>query len=188
METMRIILKHNIISMIAIGIILFLGGFVWGSDTPAKTNGIYDFLHRFHGHTCGGSLMGARLGLAAKAVLERLGRVGKLKAEYFDHSCPVDGIQVTAGTTYGNGAITVHDNGVHRLILTDTKSGNQVEAMLSKEAIEKGEATRELHKKYQTFPKESPERAKLEQEIDNIFDWLCTADESEVVTVKILGQ
>jgi hypothetical protein len=74
------------------------------------------------------------------------------------------------------------------LILTDTKSGNQVEAMLSQKTIEKGEATRELHKKYQTLPKESPERAKLEQEIDNIFDWFRTADESEVATVKILRQ
>jgi hypothetical protein len=72
METLRIILKHNIISIIAIGIMLFSTGFVWGSDTPAKTNSIYDFLHRFHGHTPGGSLMGARLGLAAKAALERL--------------------------------------------------------------------------------------------------------------------
>ena len=185
---MIINLKHNIISMIAIGILLFSGGFVWGSDTPSEPNDIYSFLHRFHGHTCGGSLMGARLGMAAKAALERLGIEGELIAEYFDHSCPVDGIQITAGTTYGNGAITVHDNGVHRLILTDSKSGNQVEAMLTPKAFEKGEATRELRQKYRALPMESSERAKLEHEIDDIFEWLRNADESEVATVKIIKQ
>ena len=49
------------------------------------------FLHKFHGHTCPGSLMGLRLGLAAK---EALNAEGRMKAETFVLACPVDGIQV----------------------------------------------------------------------------------------------
>src|SRR5512136_1545214 len=55
------------------------------------------FLERFHGHTCPGSLMGLRLGMAAKEALKGS---GKLRAKCFALSCPVDGIQVGAGTTY----------------------------------------------------------------------------------------
>jgi formylmethanofuran dehydrogenase subunit E len=63
---------------------------------------VYTFLERFHGHTCAGSLMGLRLGVAAKEALKEN---GKLKAKCFVLARPVDGIQVGAGTTYGNKAL-----------------------------------------------------------------------------------
>ncbi|CAG1001339.1 partial formylmethanofuran dehydrogenase subunit E, partial [Anaerolineae bacterium] len=103
----------------------------------APDPGLYDFLARFHGHTCAGSLMGARLGLAAKVALKEAGGEGKLKARYFDHSCPVDGIQVAAGTTLGNKAMEVVNKNEHRLLLTAEKNGRQVEARLTRLAEEK---------------------------------------------------
>jgi formylmethanofuran dehydrogenase subunit E len=76
-------------------------------DTPPSE--AYALLETFHGHVCGGSLFGARLGGAAREALRATGGKGKLKAHYFDRSCPVDGIQVFAGTTTGNGAFAVTD-------------------------------------------------------------------------------
>lgn len=148
--------------------------------------GFYDFLHRFHGHTCAGSLMGARLGLAAKAALKAAGGEGKLKARYFDHSCPVDGIQVTAGTTLGNKAMEVVDKNEHRLILTAEKNGRQVEARLTKLAEEKAKPTRDLSKKARALPAGSPERQRLEKEVEGIYAWFRTAPEAEVVTVRVV--
>jgi len=170
-------------------VILLSGGTVhrcWGTDKSEETTDLYKLLHQFHGHTCGGSLMGARLGLAAKAALERIGIEGRLKAQYFDLSCPVDGIQVTVGTTYGNGAIEVEDIGDHRLLLTDEKSGHQVEARLKEQAMERGMTSRELLRKARGLRDGSPERQELEQIVEAIFTWFRIAPESEVVDVKII--
>lgn len=147
---------------------------------------LYDFLLRFHGHTCAGSLMGARLGLAAKAALKAAGGEGKLKARYYDHSCPVDGIQVTAGTTLGNKAMEVVDKNEHRLLLTAEKNGRQVEARLTKLAEEKAKPTRDLSKKARALPAGSPERQRLEKEVEGIYAWFRTAPEAEVVTVRVV--
>lgn len=152
----------------------------------APDPGLYDFLARFHGHTCAGSLMGARLGLAAKAALKAAGGEGKLKARYFDHSCPVDGIQVTAGTTLGNKAIEVMDKNEHRLLLTAEKNGRQVEARLTKLAEEKAKPTREISKKARALPSGSPERQRLEKEVEEVYAWFRTAPDAEVVTVRVV--
>lgn len=157
----------------------------WAVDDLA-TRGFYASLERFHGHVCAGSLMGARLGLAAKSALDRAGIQGKLKAQYFSLSCPVDGIQITAGTTYGNRALEVQDRHEHRLLLTDEKNGHQVEARLTATANEKALSTREINKKARALPVGSPERKKLEQNLETIYTWLKTAPEAEVVTVKLV--
>ncbi len=152
----------------------------------APDPGLYDVLARFHGHTCAGSLMGARLGLAAKAALKEAGGEGKLKARYFDNSCPIDGIQVAAGTTLGNKAMEVVDRNEHRLLLTAEKNGRQVEARLTKLAEEKAKPTRELSKKARALPAGSPERQRLEKEIEEIFAWFRNAPDAEVVTVRVV--
>jgi formylmethanofuran dehydrogenase subunit E len=152
----------------------------------ASNQDIFVALERFHGHVCAGSLMGARLGLAAKSALERAGIQGKLKAQYFSLSCPVDGIQITTGTTYGNRALDVQDRNEHRLLLTDEKSGRQVEARLTATADEKALSTREINKDVRALPVESPERKKLEQSLEAIYAWLKTAPESEVITVRLV--
>jgi formylmethanofuran dehydrogenase subunit E len=147
---------------------------------------LYAALERFHGHTCGGSIMGVRLGLAARAAQERAGMPGKLKAQYFSLSCPVDGIQVAAGTTYGNRAIDVQDQDEHRLILIDEKSGRKAEARLTETAMQKAKASREIAQKARALPAGSPEGKQLEQEVEGIFAWLRTAPEADVVIVKFV--
>lgn len=154
------------------------------SAAGAMDPGLSEQLEKFHGHTCAGSLMGARLGLAAKAALKAAGGEGKVKAKYFDHSCPVDGIQVAVGTTYGNHAIDVEDKNEHRLLLTAEKGGQQVEARLTKQAEEKGKQARELTKQARELPVGSPERKRLEKDVEEIFAWFRTAPDGDVVVVK----
>ncbi|WP_298266853.1 FmdE family protein [Geobacter sp.] len=148
---------------------------------PAST--LYSQLETFHGHVCAGSIFGARLGLAAKEALKEAGGTGKFTARYYDLSCPVDGIQVGAGTTYGNAALVVEDRDEHRLILTADGNKRQVEARLTKKAEELGLRSRDLGKKARALPEGSPERRRLEQEIEEIYGWLRTAPTAEVVTV-----
>ena len=144
-------------------------------------------LEEFHGHVCGGSLFGARLGLAAKEAIRATGAQGKLKAQYFDISCPVDGIQVFAGTTCGNAALTVVDQDEHRLVLSAKESKHYVEATLTTKALEKGRKSRELRKQSRKLPENSAQRQALEQEIKAIFAWLSTAPTEEIVSI-ISGQ
>ncbi|MHB8843341.1 MAG: formylmethanofuran dehydrogenase subunit E family protein [Nitrospirota bacterium] len=143
-------------------------------------------LEKFHGHTCAGSLMGARLGLAAKAALKAAGGEGKLKARYYNLSCPVDGVQIAAGTTYGNRAIEVEDKGEQRLTLTAEKNGRQVEARLTKRAEEKGALSRELSKKARELLVGSPERQRLEAEVEAIFSWFRTAPDQAIVVIQVV--
>ena len=142
---------------------------------------VYIFLERFHGHTCAGSLMGLRLGVAAKEALKGN---GKLKAKCFVLACPVDGIQVGAGTTYGNKALDVEDRNEVCLILTDVKSGRQVEARLTKEAMEMGKSYRDFSSKSRSHTPGSPERLRFEKEANAVLDWFRTAPDSEVVTIR----
>lgn len=144
---------------------------------------IYAFLERFHGHTCAGSLMGLRLGLAAKTALKAS---GKLKAKCFVLACPVDGIQVGAGTTYGNKALEVEDVKENYLILTDVENGRQVEARLTQAAMEKGKSFRSLSSKGRSHPPGSQERLRFEKEIKEVLDWFRTAPDPEVVTIRTL--
>jgi formylmethanofuran dehydrogenase subunit E len=145
---------------------------------------IYTFLERFHGHTCAGSLMGLRLGLAAKEALKGH---GKLKAKCFVLACPVDGIQVGAGTTYGNKALEVEDRNELYLILTDVESGRQVEARLTKKAEEMGKNIRDLSSKSGSYTPGSPEQVRFQEEKNAILDWFRTAPDLEVVTIRTLG-
>lgn len=142
-----------------------------------------DFLERFHGHTCPGSLMGLRLGLTAKETLKAEGRI---EAMTFLLACPVDGIQVATGATYGNRAIIVEDRKEMSLILTDTKTGKQVEAHLTEEAMKKGKGFRELSGKSRALKVGSPEQLAIKKEIDDILNWYRTAPDEKVVTIKVL--
>ncbi len=172
-------MSHSIL-LIFFAILLLYTPLVY-SATP--DSGICAFLEKFHGHTCPGSLMGLSLGLAAKEALNAPGRV---EAKTFILACPVDGIQVATGATYGNRAITVEDRGKMILILTDTKTGKQVEASLTREAMERGEGFRELSGKSRDLKQGSPEQLAIKKEIDDILNWYRTAPDEKVVIIKIL--
>lgn len=158
------------------------------SPAASSDTAVYESLEKFHGHVCAGSIFGVRLGLAAKEALKEAGGTGKFTARYYDLSCPVDGIQVASGTTYGNGALTVNDRDEHRLILTATGNKRQVEARLTKKAEVLGLRSRDLGKKARALPEASAERQRLELEIEEIFNWLRTAPASEIVTVAVLSK
>ena len=175
-----IIRRNHSILWIFAAILLIFTPMVY--STPPDTE-MCAFLEKFHGHTCPGSLMGLRLGLAAR---EALNAQGKVEAKTFIHACPVDGIQVGSGTTYGNKALTVEDKKEMRLILTDTKTGNQVEATLTQEAMEKGTGFRELSGKSRTLKQGSPEQLAVKKEIDDILNWYRTAPDEKVVILKVL--
>lgn len=143
-----------------------------------------DRLERFHGHTCPGSLMGLRLGLTAKEALKGH---GKLKAKCFLLACPVDGIQVGVGTTWGNRGLEVENRGEMYMVLTDVESGRQVEARLTEKAMEKGKSYRDLSQKARSHPAGSPERMSFQKDAQAVLDWFRTAPDSEVVTIKVLN-
>lgn len=173
--------------VMAAAALLALAGSAFSAEMKAASGidpAFFENLERFHGHTCAGSLMGARLGLAAKAALKDGGGDGKLKARYSNHSCPVDGIQVAAGTTYGNKAIEVVEEKEHRLLLTAEKSGRQVEARLTEAAQEKGKQFRKLKGEASSRPAGSPERLRLESSVEEILSWFRTAPDAEVVRVR----
>lgn len=143
-------------------------------------------LEAFHGHVCAGSIFGARIGLTAKEALKKAGGTGKFTAKYYDLSCPVDGIQIGAGTTYGNAALTVDDRDEHRLLLTAEGNKLRVEARLTSKAEELGLKSRDLGNQAKELPANSPDRLRLEQEVNDIFSWLKTASDEEVVVVTVV--
>lgn len=149
---------------------------------------LYSQLEAFHGHICAGSLFGARLGLAASEALKKAGGSGKLHARYYDLSCPVDGIQLSAGTTYGNKALTVQDRNEHRLVLTAEGNKRTVEARLTQKAEQMGLRSRDLAKKAKTLPAGDPERLRLEQEVEEIYSWLRQAATDQVITITAAGK
>jgi formylmethanofuran dehydrogenase subunit E len=158
-------------------------------NTPTATSAPPDAetcerLERFHGHTCPGSLMGLRLGLTAKEALKGH---GKLKAKCFILACPVDGIQVGVGTTWGNRGLEVENRGEMSMVLTDVESGRQVEARITEKAMEKGKSYRDLSEKARAQPAGSPERTGFEKDAEAVLDWFRTAPDSEVVTIKVLN-
>lgn len=152
------------------------------ADLPSPET--YALLEKFHGHVCGGSLFGARMGHAAREALRASGGEGKLKATVFDLSCPVDGIQVSAGTTYGNKALTVKDRDERRLVLEAEGNNKRVEVTLTPKAEKLALRSKELGKKARELPENSVERQAVEQEMEEIFNWLRTAPTAEVVTIK----
>jgi formylmethanofuran dehydrogenase subunit E len=110
-------------------------------------------LEDFHGHTCAGSLMGLRLGLAARDALREQ---GKVEAKIFLQACPVDGAQVATGATCGNKTFTIEDRNDCRLILTHVKTGKQVEALLTPKAADNGQRFRALSGEAKNYTAGSP--------------------------------
>lgn len=127
--------------------------------------------------------MGLRLGLAAKEALNAQGRI---EAKTFMFACNVDGIQVGAGTTYGNKALTVEDRNEMSLILTDTKTGKQVEARLTEEAMNRGKGFKELMAKSRSLKEGSPEQLAVKKEINDILEWYRKTPDEKVVIIKVL--
>ena len=171
----------------AMSLVVSYGSAMATTPNSKSEPALYSQLENFHGHVCAGSIFGARLGLAAKEALKVVGGTGKFTARYYDLSCPVDGIQVAAGTTYGNKALSVQDRDEHRLVLTAQGNRRSVEARLTKKAEEIGLRSRDLGNKIKVLPANAPERAALEREVEEIYTWLKSAPVDEVVSVTTLN-
>ncbi len=82
---------------------------------------------KFHGHFCGGILIGYR---AAKIALERLaaGRAEdeELVAIVENDSCAADAVQVLTGCTFGKGNLFFRDHGKHVYTFALRPSGRAV--------------------------------------------------------------
>lgn len=181
----------NILPCVAFAGVMSLtvsGNNALATDSGSKAGpALYSQLETFHGHVCAGSIFGARLGLAATEALKSAGGTGKFTARYYDLSCPVDGIQVSAGTTYGNKALTVQDRDEHRLVLTAAGNGRSVEVRLTKKAEEAGLMSRNLGEKAKLHPNNSPTRLQLEREVEAIYTWLRSAPAADVLIVSTLN-
>jgi formylmethanofuran dehydrogenase subunit E len=153
-------------------------------DDPAPD--LWERIAAFHGDLCLGSVMGARIGLAAKSALKEAGGEGRLKSTYYDLSCPVDGIQVAVGTTYGGGNLTVIDRDEHRLALTADGNGREVEAQLTGLANDKGATYRVLKGKARALSEGSEERRAVDKEMATILEWFKTAPDADVVSIRIV--
>ncbi|MBI5017842.1 MAG: formylmethanofuran dehydrogenase subunit E family protein [Deltaproteobacteria bacterium] len=152
----------------------------------APDAGVFDALHRFHGHRCGGSILGARLGAAARSALGDEVSKGKVRAVYYATGCPLDGIQVTTGSTLGNGTIEVKDRKEMRLRLSVEGVRGAVEARPTELALALGSESKVLTKKAKGLPQGSPERAELEARVAEIFARLETAPDGEVVLTTLV--
>ncbi len=82
---------------------------------------------KFHGHFCGGILIGYH---AAKAGLERLGARRAADEELIaiveNDSCAVDAVQVLTGCTFGKGNLFFRDYGKHVYTFALRPSGRAV--------------------------------------------------------------
>lgn len=171
----------------AMSLVVSYGSAIAATSISRSEPALYSQLEAFHGHVCAGSIFGVRLGLAAKVVLKATGGTGKFTARYYDLSCPVDGIQVAAGTTYGNKALNVQDRDEHRLVLTAAGNKRSVGARLTKKAEEMGLRSQDLGNKVKALPANTPERAALEREVEEIYTWLKSAPVDDVVIVTTLN-
>lgn len=82
---------------------------------------------RFHGHFCGGIVIGYR---AAKVALQHLGsrraEDEELVAIVENDSCAVDAVQVITGCTFGKGNLIFRDYGKHVYTFALRESGRAV--------------------------------------------------------------
>lgn len=86
---------------------------------------------KFHGHYCGGILIGYR---ATKAALDRLGarraEDEELIAIVENDSCAADAVQALAGCTFGKGNLFFRDHGKHVYTFALRPSGRAVRLSL----------------------------------------------------------
>ena len=109
--------------------------------------GFYMRLHRFHGHRCPMSILGARLGLAVAARLGRHGQQGDVKAIYHHRTCALDGIQAALGTTLGNNNLHIVEEQKHQVSARNERTGRTVIVQLTETALSRGRAYSEMRKK-----------------------------------------
>jgi len=95
--------------------------------SPRRRPRDFEQVTRFHGHFCGGTVIGYR---ASKEALRRLGadraHDEELIAIVENDSCAVDAVQVITGCTFGKGNLFFRDHGKHVYTFALRPSGRAV--------------------------------------------------------------
>ncbi|MEW6487249.1 MAG: formylmethanofuran dehydrogenase subunit E family protein [Thermodesulfobacteriota bacterium] len=152
------------------------------TTTPFEP-GFFQALARLHGHRCPMSILGAHLGLAARAALGA-GPGQRLTAVYRHQTCALDGIQLATGCTAGNGNLQVHRRGEHRLLLCREGSASGVEAELTEHALARGQAYGGLRAEAEAAPPGTPERLRADVALEDLLRELEAAPAEELVSVR----
>jgi formylmethanofuran dehydrogenase subunit E len=123
---------------------------------PPSAGDFFTFLARFHGHRCPMSIMGARMGLAARAVVgyHREDGGGDVRAIYHHKTCAVDGVMAALGTTLGNNNLQLLPEGEHLLEARNLATGVAVKVELAPQALELGRRYSTLKRSNTSTPEE----------------------------------
>ncbi|MGA2193543.1 MAG: FmdE family protein [Nitrospirota bacterium] len=154
---------------------------------PFDFNGLYEF----HGHACPMSTMGARLGLAAMAVLG----VSKkdqflVEGHYMTRNCAIDGIQYTTGCTFGNGNLSFEESGEVSFRLRFRSGGREVVVSASGTALsmlaghKKRKAELLKEREISGAVRSADIDAEIDKDFNRLVQWVQTADERELMTVS----
>ena len=99
----------------------------------------------FHGHLCGGLIIGVRMGLLGlKELGVRRAKGEELLAIVENDTCAADGIQVVTGCTFGKGNFIFRDWGKMAATFYDRNKKRGVRISISPEALEKMREFREM--------------------------------------------
>ena len=143
---------------------------------------VFRLLARFHGHRCPMSVIGARLGLAARAALGA-DEGERLRARYHSTTCALDGVQVTTGCTLGNRGLEVVPGERHRLELRTEDGRRRVVVEPTPWALEQGRRFGEIRRRCDPLPAGSAERAQMESEMEAVLRGLERAPAGRVARV-----
>lgn len=126
-------------------------------------NQAYEELIAFHGHNCPGLAIGYRMSKAAlESLSESRAEDEGVVAIVENDACGVDALQCLSGCTFGKGNLLFKDYGKHVYTLYNRKSRKGVRVVLNARSV--------------------PEDIRKDR--DKFIDWLLTAAEEEVVSLK----
>ena len=157
------------------------------SDPAGPDREFFAALERLHGHRCPMSILGARLGWAARALLGVEAHAWRrLRGCYHHSTCAVDGIQLATQCTSGNGNLEVLAEGDHRLVLTALDDGRRAEARPTVQALQSGRRYGELRARADDLPPGCEEEKSLRAELAALLDHLETAPREELVAATLI--
>jgi formylmethanofuran dehydrogenase subunit E len=123
----------------------------------------YKDIIAFHGHSCPGLAIGYRMTKAALDFLsESRSADEELVAIVENNACGVDALQYLSGCTFGKGNLIFKDYGKHVYTLYDRKTKRGVRVCFNDRNV--------------------PEAMRKDR--DQLIDWLQSAPEEEIVSVK----
>lgn len=162
------------------------------TTTPSEIGGpdreFFIALERMHGHRCPMSILGARLGFAARAALgETRGAGHRLSGRYHHRTCALDGIQLATQCTMGNGNLEVVPEGEHRLVLAAAGNPKQVEARLTDSALAHGRKYGRLREQLEELEQtlSAAVGVGVREQMAALLEVLESAPQEELVEVRV---